>query len=286
MSNTIAMLESIFGSKGRAISHLTDEYIEEDRKKFFANDGHLFEIVACSDGALTTEVRQAQGSNTRLGVSFFSGRMNDFKGVGIPDLRVYIPTQFLKKPHRPKYWLYNIRFFIDFNVFPVDSKSIMPLRVGYYGVTKRDIFQRFKEHQRDAENGNGHLLHKAWRGLISEGFQFYPTIQVAGFDNTLDGIYDQEERAVEKMSLVPNGLNVIPGGHAGIKKLHELRLLGKTSQVRPVERDKALVQLEKTASSKVATHYRSGHFRTLFDGRKVWVSPCWVNPVAAMGEAA
>lgn len=286
MSKTFPMIQALFGHKGRAIDELLNDFIREDKDRFFANEGHLFEIVACSDGAVSTQVRQAEGSNTRVGVSFFSGRMADFTGIGVPELRVYIPTSFLRSSHRPKYWLYNIRFFIDFNVFPVDDQSIMPFRRGYYGVTKRDVFQRFKEHQRDAENGTGHLLHKAWRGLVNEGFQFYPVIQIASFANTLDEIYDAEEHAVETMSLAPKGLNVIPGGHAGIRKLHELRFLDRTGQVKPSDRDKALTELEKSAGGKKAAHYRSGHFRTLFDCRKVWVSPCWVNASKPLSEAA
>lgn len=280
------MIKALFGHKGRAIDELLNDFIREDRDRFFANEGHLFEVVACTDGAVSTQVRQAEGSNTRFGVSFFSGTMSDFRGVGVPDLRVYIPTTFLKSEKRPKYWLYNIRFFIDFNKFPVDDQSIMPFRRGYYGITKRDVFQRFKEHQRDAQNGTGHLLHKAWRSLSNEGFQFYPVIQIAAFANTLDEIYEAEEDAVETMSLAPKGLNVIPGGYAGIRKLHELRLLSKTQQVKPSDRDKALAELEKLSVSKKAAHYRSGHFRTLFDARKVWVSPCWVNTNKPLIEAA
>ncbi|QXV73617.1 hypothetical protein [Rhizobium phage RHph_X2_30] len=286
---SLSILESLFGSKARAFQSVVDMHIADNRDKFFANEGHCFALLATNDAAAQAEVSFEPTANTRLSVYYVDGKLQDFATEGVrvllkPTLRVDIPTHFLKESHKPKYWLYNIRFAIDYGVFPVDDKSVLPLRRGYYGVTKRGVFERFKEHKRDAESGGGHMLHKAWRGLHEAGFSFYPVIQVSSFANTLDEIYEVEEAAVAKLSLAPLGLNVIPGGYAGIKMLHSLSLLDRKTQVKPSDRDAALVALERSAGTKKCTHYRSGHFRTLFTGTRVWVSPCWVN--ATRTEAA
>lgn len=201
----------------------------------------------------------------------------DFAGsgqLGNADVayRYEVPLHFLRMPNI-SHTLYNVRFSIDGTVQEFDEQSSLPLRIGYYGITGRHPLTRFREHYSDALAGRGHLLHKTWSALLRNELGVHPVFQIAGRANSLSEIYRQEERAVEG-SLAPKGLNVIPGGEAGIKMLHELRLLGADRNITPMQRDAALVELER---GSLATHYRSGHIRRLSPNKFTWVKPCWVN---------
>lgn len=103
--------------------------------------------------------------------------------------------------------------------------------------------------------------------------EFLPDFYIAHKTATQDDIYTSEELLVEKLSLTPKGLNVIPGGMAGIRMLHQLRLL-RGNQTSPDDRDAALGDLESGARK---THFRTGHIRKLPTSKITWVRPCWVN---------
>lgn len=189
------------------------------------------------------------------------------------EMQYNVPLKLLKI-RKKNFTLYNVRFSIDSEDRRFNEENTLPLRVGYFGITKRHPLDRFHEHRREALSNSGHLLHKTWRMLKDIGVKYYVVFQVCGTADTLKEIYALEEEVV-KRSLTPKGLNVIPGGEAGIRFLHNLRLV-KSTKIGIEERDGALIDLEKQ-SNKKATHYRTGHFRHYTDGKVIWVSPCWVN---------
>lgn len=196
--------------------------------------------------------------------------------------RFDVPTLLLREKGKPqKYTLYHVRFMVDSSW--IDEISSEPLRRGYIGITGRNPFVRLGEHRRDAMRGAGHLLHKTWRSLEETGHVYVPVFQINAFADTLGEIYEKEELAVEKTTLAPKGLNVIPGGYAGIRMLHQLRLVdGEDRQVGVDDRDAALARLEgRQAPGSPCTHYRSGHIRKISETRSTWVRACWVNLKAA-----
>ena len=161
-----------------------------------------------------------------------------------------------------------------------EDESFQQLRNGYIGITKRSPVVRFKEHLTKAQKGTGSILHNAWSGLMRIQIPFHPVFRV--FDmrpKTLEEVYAREELLVARHSLAPKGLNAIPGGMAGIKMMHELRLLNSANPVSIEQRDRVLAEYmaRSTAGHSKAAHFRSGHVRRLSDERTTWVRSCWVN---------
>jgi hypothetical protein len=212
-------------------------------------------------------------SSTRVVVCNVSKDDSDAIGPRDVNFEYHVPTKFLKSTPE-KYCLYNVRFAVSPHCKMFDQDTARFLQVGYYGVTGRHPFERFKEHHRDMVTGKGHLLHKAWRSLRDMGVDFYAVFQICASASSLDDIYAIEEKIVAENSLSPLGLNVIPGGHAGIRFARELGLLNGLKTVDPDQRDKALCDIE---NEQKATFYRSGHFRKLSETRTTWVRPHWVN---------
>lgn len=110
----------------------------------------------------------------------------------------------------------------------------------YYGITKRNWAVRWGEHLADAKHGSNLLFHRALREKLIPGGRIFHVVCVAGVSE--DDALDLEEYLVAKRSLFPghpNGLNMIPGGRAGILWLHKL---GALSGQRPTveQRDSAL----------------------------------------------
>lgn len=132
----------------------------------------------------------------------------------------------------------------------------------YYGITKRGWMLRFSEHVKAALAEDSPLLfHRMLRESIhgrmsqlaadahtepvesSGGHVLHSThhvICVAGVD--ADTANASEEYLVQKYSFGhPTGLNMIPGGRAGIAYLHQLRAIAETDDAPSEEaRDRAL----------------------------------------------
>lgn len=186
------------------------------------------------------------------------------------------PVDWLVAPLR-KYTLYHVRFAMHKAADTIPS--LHPFLRGYYGITGRDPRLRVREHFRDTISGGGHLLHNSWRYVRDAWPDMCGAIvTLVGQADTLDAIYDMEEEAVAKHTLSPRGLNMIPGGRAGLREMGRLGLISRQN-VSPDERDCALVDLEQ-GRGPVSVHYRRGHMRTLPTGRTkatTWVSPCIVG---------
>lgn len=177
-----------------------------------------------------------------------------------------------------KYGLYHIRFCIPEEETRLSENESKPLLRGYFGITKRGYMTRFWEHFDKAKNNTGYLFHSVWHSLLKEKIQMYPAVQITGTANSLKEIYQLEENLVGELTLTPMGLNAIPGGMAGIKMMHELRLLNST-KVGIEERDEALIALQQRthAHGSPCAHYRRGHMRKLDSEKLTFVKPCWVN---------
>lgn len=182
-----------------------------------------------------------------------------------------------------KYSLYSVKFAMFDEQYSSSGRSLIgdPLSNGYLGITKRHPIVRFQEHRADAYGGKGHILHKTWGGIVKNALEHHVVFRLMGQWKTLDEAYFAEETMVDEFTLSPKGLNAIPGGYAGIRMMHKLRLLGSDRQVSIEDRDRALVRLETESRvhGSPCAHYRSGHFRNLPTGKITWVRSCWVNPV-------
>lgn len=87
--------------------------------------------------------------------------------------------------------------------------------LSYVGVTKQRWFSRLAQHRSAAFCGSHLIFHSALRDHA--GAQMQHRVLVAGVD--LDSAMALEEEFVEAASLYPKGLNMIPGGFAGLRYL-------------------------------------------------------------------
>lgn len=195
-------------------------------------------------------------------------------------MRIDIPIDLLDNQHtdfQNRHVVYQVRFMLDRQLSKFDDATAAPFMHGYVGVTKRHFMVRWKEHHSDTVSGKGHLLHKSWRFLIVNQIPFAPVFQICSAGLSLDEAYDHEENAVGQYTLAPKGFNVIPGGRAGIKMLHELSMLSdKNSFPSAIERDAAVERaFAKRKASK--SHIRCRHLREYAKEKFTWVRECWVN---------
>ena len=189
-----------------------------------------------------------------------------------------VPLRILQQPMLFSYVLYRIQL-----AFPEDTTApvnyISQCKAGYYGITGRRLEQRILEHQALMQHGSGYALHAAWRAAQPGPYSWtgmgVVAVTVAGTADRLAAIYDLEEAAVAEHTLSPKGLNVIPGGYAGIRMLHELGLTNK-KKLGPEEREKILIEMERTGHAGPCAHYRRGHIRRLPGERETWVRACFV----------
>ncbi len=248
-------------------------------EKFNSEKGWRFVFGRLPNGQYTYlgEPAESPESITTVRLCVMKDEVEKMTSFGDVRYEYSVPTDFLRLPYVKKYTLYNIRFRMDYSASGFDIESSVPLRAGYYGITKRDPFKRLAEHWSKVKKGEGHLLHKTWRSIIDHGFDACPVFQISGMAGTLDEIYEMEEKVVDSMSLAPKGLNVVPGGYAGIRFLHNLRLLDRVDGVSIEMRDSILEELERSGGSSRCAFYRSGHIRKLSQERTTWVRPHWVN---------
>lgn len=121
-----------------------------------------------------------------------------------------------------QYHIYQHIFFSDQNDEPIQNAT-------YTGVTKRGWRTRWTEHLRAAQSGSHCLFHGAirqWHGIAKIVMH-----QIVGTASSEHVAMKMEEELVERDSYYPNGLNMIPGGYAGIAHLRNLGVLGKRERV-------------------------------------------------------
>ena len=91
----------------------------------------------------------------------------------------------------------------------------------YVGITKRTWQERYRQHCCDMGRGSNLLFHRALRGEFCKIGTLEHIVERAGL--TEKQALEIEEKEVEERSLhslYPNGLNMIPGGYAGLKCVH------------------------------------------------------------------
>ena len=90
--------------------------------------------------------------------------------------------------------------------------------LAYIGVSKKRWYERLSQHISSAKNGSPYLFHQAI--IKHQDTQVLHKVFMCELD--YQTAMELEEEFVENMSLYPLGLNMIPGGNAGIKYLHKL----------------------------------------------------------------
>lgn len=143
----------------------------------------------------------------------------------------------------------------------------------YIGLTSRNWQTRYREHQRDALTGSELLFHTTLASVLPVGgisqagmgvFEIVRrglslTSELQYVNLTFDEAMQVEEKLVER-TLHPAGLNMIPGGYAGIKFLHTLGFLNRA---------KATVEERDFAAAKYL--HQLPHQR----GPAPWISDRW-----------
>lgn len=123
----------------------------------------------------------------------------------------------------PKSIIQNRDYYISISRGQIDmQKEINENSYIYIGITKRSWQKRYQEHINSSRSNSYLRFHRCLRQDFFEIGAIEHIIDRAGI--TEDEAMLIEEKNVEQMSLYPlfpRGLNMIPGGKAGLKFLHE-----------------------------------------------------------------
>lgn len=98
----------------------------------------------------------------------------------------------------------------------------------YVGITKRRWFDRYAQHQSASERGSPFVFHSALRQHQDKPVQHRVLLCGVGFEAAMK----YEEEFVDMGTLYPLGLNMIPGGFAGLRYLSKLGITAKTAESR------------------------------------------------------
>jgi len=167
----------------------------------------------------------------------------------------------------------------EHNISAMDNAEHQFESISYIGLTSRNWQTRYKEHQRDALTGSELLFHKslaeavnkdsiAQRGMgpfemARKGVCLLSELQYINL--SYEEAMEIEERMVERSTLYPKGLNMVPGGFAGIKFLHKLGYLSK-DRATVDDRDYAIAKylsdtkIDKKAAPWVQLNWQSDEF--------------------------
>jgi hypothetical protein len=108
--------------------------------------------------------------------------------------------------------------------------------LAYIGISSRPWFVRYAEHETAARTGSRFLFHDALRSHVGKN----RTHQIILFGVDLGNAMRAEEELVAIGTLYPLGLNMIPGGYAGLKYLSTLSLRVKDSEYAPEHIEEAM----------------------------------------------
>lgn len=112
--------------------------------------------------------------------------------------------------------------------------------VFYIGVTSRNWLVRMEEHFAEMRGGSNKRFHAAWRQYAGDA-NVTLSSELIVLNHSFQGVMDWEEGEVAKMMATGKSLNMIPGGFAGLRFLHEHRITDRT-QLSLAERDKAIAE--------------------------------------------
>jgi hypothetical protein len=98
----------------------------------------------------------------------------------------------------------------------------------YFGITRQGWAARWKQHLCAANNGSPYLFHQAIRTRDQSDASDGDFHRVVACGLSYEDAMNLEEELVAKQSLYPHGLNMIPGGFAGIRYLGQRGFHGVT----------------------------------------------------------
>lgn len=135
---------------------------------------------------------------------------------------IAVPLFLLLENRAPQYHLYRHVFLTDQNGDRIENQA-------YIGITSRGWRKRWAEHMYSAKTGSNYLFHKAIRK--HHGVAKCELHSVVGWASSEKQAFELEERLVEKSSLYPLGLNMVPGGNAGLAYLRKIGAIGANERV-------------------------------------------------------
>lgn len=110
-----------------------------------------------------------------------------------------------------------------YSVYAHSIQTDVPL--AYIGLTRRKWYTRLSEHRASAAAGSNYFFHAALREHQTRNILH--RVFLTGSDEKT--AMDLEEEFVANMSLYPLGLNMIPGGYAGLKYLSSFGVRRRTT---------------------------------------------------------
>ena len=154
---------------------------------------------------------------------------------------VSVPLFMTSRACRTAYHVYKHTFMTDQNDDVLD-------RLTYVGVTKRGWRTRWAEHVNAAKSGSHYLFHDAirkWHGKSKCVFH-----SVLGHAFSEQKAMEIEEDTVSRLSLYPLGLNMVPGGNAGLAYLRRIGAIGKNERIAPDDRQVIINRFFERTSRK------------------------------------
>jgi hypothetical protein len=171
--------------------------------------------------------------NTTLGIFVDRGGLRE-----VTALPIYLVTN-------PEY---SGHYHIYKHIFLSDQNGAQIAGAGYTGVTKRGWRTRWAEHLRAAQSGSPYRFHSAirqWHGVAKITMH-----QIIAHANSEQRAMEMEERIVARDTLYPLGLNMIPGGNAGLAYLRRIGALGKNERIAPDDRQNIINRFFDRTSRK------------------------------------
>lgn len=121
-------------------------------------------------------------------------------------------------------------------------------RSTYIGVTKRGWRTRWQEHARSAERGSRYRFHQAIRHWGERARTVTHSVIAVGMSEA--DAMALEEKMVGFETLYPKGLNMIPGGYAGLKYLRQIGAAGSSERITPDDKQDIVNRFFETASRR------------------------------------
>lgn len=110
----------------------------------------------------------------------------------------------------------------------------------YVGITSRNWLLRLSEHLTEMHRGSRKNFHAMWRDSLGLGDVMFSSA-LRQVNLSYEQAMNWEEEAVKRIAYGPCGLNMIPGGFAGLRYLHKLGIIARTN-ISLEEREQAIAR--------------------------------------------
>jgi hypothetical protein len=114
----------------------------------------------------------------------------------------------------------------------------------YCGITSRNWLKRMAEHFAEVRGGSNRTFHRAWSEYQGRA-DVYLSSELVALNHSFEAAMAWEEFIVDRHIAGGCSLNMIPGGFKGLKLLHTLGHLNRTSQITLEERERAIAEFAK-----------------------------------------